>query len=229
MKKFDQELAALKGRIVEMGDLAQSMIDLAVKALLDRKAEISQELLAKEDRLDRLQLDVDNEVVRLLTVYSPVAVHLRFILMVSRINAELERIGDQAVNLCEYVDLLRSHGGEAALLELPKMAKIVRGMIGDAMQAFCQDDSKKAEEILATDNLVDTLNDQVVRDLLASPPDVTTALALILVGRSLERVGDQASNIGAEVIYIVKGADIRHSAVAHGNASSGGPTDSRPR
>src|SRR5215211_3367668 len=130
MKRFDQELAALKRRVVEMGDLAESMIDSSMKALTSRDDESFQAVLAQEDRLDQMQVAIDNEAVRLLTVYSPVAGDLRFILMVSRINTELERMGDHAVNMCEEIQLMAGAASEVPA-EIPKMGKTARGMVRD--------------------------------------------------------------------------------------------------
>ena len=209
MKRFDQELAALKRRVVEMGDLAESMIDMSMKALTAREDESFQAVLAQEERLDQMQVAIDNEAVRLLTVYSPVAGDLRFILMVSRINTELERMGDHAVNMCEEIQLMADAGSEIPA-EIPKMGKTARGMVRDALQAFYLADSAKAEKVIATDDLVDTLNDQVVRQVLAKRGDISTSLAMILFAKSLERIADQATNICEEVIYMVRGADVRH-------------------
>jgi phosphate transport system protein len=209
MKRFDQELAALKRRVVEMGDLAESMIDLSMKALTSRDDESFQAVLAQEDRLDQMQVAIDNEAVRLLTVYSPVAGDLRFILMVSRINTELERMGDHAVNMCEEIQLMAESASDVPA-EIPKMGKTARGMVRDALQAFYLADSSKAEAVIATDDLVDTLNDQVVRQVLGKRGDISTSLAMILFAKSLERIADQATNICEEVIYMVRGADVRH-------------------
>jgi phosphate transport system protein len=177
-------------------------------------------VLTCEEQLDQMQIEVDREAIRLLTVYGPVATDLRFVLMVARINSELERVGDQAVNMCEDLQLMASKTNAAPLPEILKMSKLVAGMVRDAMAAFIQEDVRKAEEVLATDDVVDALNDQIVRELLsdqvvrdaiAEPkPDITDSLALILISRSLERIADQATNICEEVIYMIKGADIRH-------------------
>lgn len=219
MKKFEQDLAALRKRIVDMGTLARSMVDLAIQGLEDQDAEVYQKVLTCEEQIDQMQLDVDREAIRLLTVYGPVANDLRFVLMVARINSELERIGDQAVNMCEDVQLMAAKTKAAPLPEIHKMAKLVSAMVRDSMSAFVQEDIKKAEEVLATDDIVDALNDQIVRELLSDqvvrdaitgPADIADSLALILLSRSLERIADQATNICEEVIYMVKGADVRH-------------------
>jgi phosphate transport system protein len=223
MKKFDQELASLKRRVVDMGDLAESMIDLAMQGLADRKVEVFQKVLALEDQLDQMQVEIDNEANRLLTVYGPVAGDLRFILMVSRINSELERMGDHAVNMCEEIQLLISDPDADVPDQLHKMAKLARNMVRGSLQAFYTADSTKAHEILAADDLVDALNDQVVRELLAGAKDITASLALILLAKSLERIADQSTNICEEVIYMIQGADIRHTGLGHERAAESAP------
>ncbi len=219
MHRFEQELAELKRRVVAMGELAESMVEWAVAALGDPQSDIYRQVLTAEEQVDQMQLDIDREVIRLLTIYGPVATDLRFVLMVSRITMEIERIGDQAVNMCEDLQLMVSKTGAKMPPEIHKMARLVEGMVRDALLAFQQRDTRLAVEVVATDDLVDALNDQVVRELLSEkmmrqaiggPSDVAEALALILIARSLERIADQATNIGEEVVYLVKGDDIRH-------------------
>jgi phosphate transport system protein len=219
MKKFESELAALRQKLVEMGDLARQMVDLATKAVATPQTEVYHQVLTCEERLDQMQLDIDREAIRLLTVYGPVASDLRVVLMITRINSELERVGDQAINMCEDVQLMHEKTDAQVAPDLLKMARLVAGMVRDAMTAFMQEDIRKAEEVLATDDLVDALNDQIVRELLSDqivreaitgPLDIADKLGLILISRSLERIADQATNICEEVIYMIKGADVRH-------------------
>ncbi len=214
MKKFQRELTDLKRQVVDMGDVAQTMIAEAVKALVERDSSYIKEVFTGEEKLDRYQVAVDNEAIRLITVYSPVAADLRFLLMVARINTELERMGDQAVNMCEYVELLLTEPELKPLVDLPRMAELARGMVDDALQAFLTRDSEKAKDTLKTDDVVDALNDQIFRELLTyamgKPENLTRCMALILVSRSLERIADHATNICEEVVYMVKGEDIRH-------------------
>jgi phosphate transport system protein len=225
MKKFEHELASLRKRIVDMGTLARQMVDSAIEALDHPDTDVYQKVLVAEEQLDQMQLDIDREAIRLLTVYSPVANDLRFVLMVARINSELERIGDHAVNMCEDLQLIAGKTKSSPLPEVHKMSKLVSGMVRDSLAAFVQEDIKKAEEVLATDDVVDALNDQIVRELLSDqivrhaisadegPADITDRLGLILLSRSLERIADQATNVCEEVIYMVKGADVRHKHV----------------
>jgi phosphate transport system protein len=219
MKKFDKELASLRNRVVEMGKLTQSMVEMAITAMADLDA-VYQKVLDAEDRLDQMELEIDHEAVRLLTVYSPVAADLRFVLSVSHVNNALERVGDQAVGLCHTIDFSGKHlaaGGEA-LPKLKQMGEIVRGMIRDAILAFVGEDAALAEKTIGQDDAVDSINDQIMREVLGggrqesgAQRDIPGALTQILIARSLERFGDQATNICEEVIYMVQGADVRHS------------------
>lgn len=220
MKKFDHELTRLRQRVIEMGNLTELMVSSAIDVVFDaHNSEKIASVLNNEEHLDQMQLEIDKEAIRLLTVYGPVATDLRFILSVSRINLELERIGDHATNICENVQLMISKVEVAPLSEVQKMAEVVRSMVHDALDAFLQSDHRKAQSVIAQDDLVDALNDQIieellsddlVRKILAGPKDIVGALAQILIARSLERIADQATNISEEIVYIVKGDDIRH-------------------
>ena len=220
MKKFDQELATLKQRVVDMGELAESMVTRATRLLSNpHQEQLQQEVREREERLDQMQLDIDHEAIRLLTIYGPVAGNLRFIMSVSRITAELERMGDHAVNMCETVRLMVSKAETVLFSEVRNMARAVGGMVHDALAAFHQEDSKLAQTTMAVDDLVDALNDEILRELLSDeivrealtgPADIASALGQMLIARSLERIADQATNVCEEIVYMVKGADIRH-------------------
>ena len=214
MKKFEQELASLKQRLMEMGGLAEWMVASASNALLERDRAIITQVLAAEEKLDGFQIEIDSEAIRLITIYTPVAKDLRFLLMVVRINTELERIGDQAVNNCEYVEMFLSDPPPQPLSDLSRMTDITCGMVHDALHAFDREDLQKAQQVLKLDDAVDALNALTFRDLLndrRDDPDILRrSMSLILLARSLERIADHATNICEEVIYVVEGEDIRH-------------------
>lgn len=213
-RKFDEELASLKSRIVSMGAVAESMIRTSMQSLVDRNASLIDAVLANEDRLDRFQIDIDNEAIRLMAIRSPVAQDLRFILMVARINTELERIGDLCVNLCESIQLLLGEPPLKPLVDLPKMAETAERMVQQSLQALLEGSTDKALQVIKIDDEVDALNDQIFRELLTymltDPRNITRALSFILMARNLERIADHATNIAEEVVYLVKGEDIRH-------------------
>ena len=220
MKKFEHDLDKLRQRVLEMGDLTKVMVNQAIDVIFDpHNQELFDRILQEEERLDQMQVDIDQEAVRMMTIYSPVASDLRFLLSVTRINTELERIGDNATNMCEAVQLMVSKSVVPPLPELKKMASVVREMVSDAIGAFVHHDINKAQATIAHDDMVDALNDQIIGELLddqtvqkalSAHHDISGALAQLLIARALERIGDQATNISEEVVYWVKGLDIRH-------------------
>jgi len=213
MKKFEQELNALKHRVMERGKATEEMVVRSTAALIDQDTSAMEKVLAAEALLDRFQLEIDGEAVRLITIYTPIAKDLRFLLMVARINAELERIGDQAVNNCEYVQTLKA-ASEVTMRDIARMSEITRGMVRGALDAFDQEDIDKAQAVLTSDDEVDQLYYQTFSDLLEDTADdadrLSRSMNLILVARSLERIADHATNICEEVIYMVNSEDIRH-------------------
>ena len=214
MRKFELELDSLKNRLLEMGQVAERMVARASEALIQRDRKIVADVLAGEERLDRFQVEIDGEAVRLITVYTPTAKDLRFLLMVVRINTEIERIGDQAVNNCEYVEMFLSNPPARPLHDLSRMTDIACEMVHGALAAFASEDVDMARRVVALDDQVDALNRQTFTDLLADsaddPDTVKRSMSLILLARSLERIADHAENICEEVVFLVKGEDIRH-------------------
>jgi phosphate transport system protein len=166
--------------------------------------------------VDRLQIEIDGEAVRLITIYTPTAKDLRFLLMVVRINTELERIGDQAVNNCEYVEMFMSNPPARPFDDLTRMTDITVNMVHGALEAFDREDVQTAKQILQLDDSVDALNALTFHHLVSQPSDdpelLKKSMSLILLARSLERIADHATNICEEVVYLVKGEDIRHQA-----------------
>jgi phosphate transport system protein len=219
MKKFDSDLAAIHNRMVEMAELAKTMVTLAAAAVKDRTRNVRDEIAAHETRLDQMQTEIDRDAVRMLTVYGPVATELRDILVTNHVTAQLERMGDQAVNICESLELMRTEPEQKVLPELRKMADLVCEMVGDALASYFDRDPVKAESTRTHDDLVDALNAQVIKKLLSDElleqvlkgtREIADALAQILIARHLERIADQAVNICKQVIYLVSGDDVRH-------------------
>ena len=220
MKKLTNELEDLRSQVSVMGSLTEAMLDHVSKAIQGTcHVNFYDEVIESEDRLDQMQLDVDGEAVRILTVYAPVASDLRFVLSVTRVSAELERIGDQAKNICGSIQLMNNKGIAHPIPLVKKMAEEVSGMVRGAMDAFVKDDSRAAKTIISSDDMIDAMNDQIIDELLSDDVvrqgmehrvDLAATMAQILLSRSLERIGDQATNICEEVVYMVKGDDIRH-------------------
>jgi phosphate transport system protein len=214
MTKLAEQLESVKRHLTEMGDTVESMLAWSAEGLVDRHSECVRQIIANEPTIDQFQIQIDSEVIRLMTIYSPIARDLRFLLMVARINSELERIGDQALNNCEYFLQLPSDPQPKPLADLSKMSDIGREMLRDALIAFKHDDLGLAQQVCQRDDEVDALYVQTFRDLLTQQnvdPDILNeSMTLILLARSLERIADHATNISEEVVYLVKGEDIRH-------------------
>lgn len=213
-RHFDQELSSLKQQLKEMANIVEEMIFKAVQGLKDRKEEILKEVFEKEKKVNLMQVTIDDVALKLIALYQPAASDLRFLVTGIKINSDLERIGDQAVNISERaVDLLKEPPLKP-LIDLPRMAEVAQKMVQDSIEAFLNRDSKLAQEICQRDDIVDNINTQIFRELVTYMiQDVRTiqkALDLLLVSRHLERIADHATNIGEEVFYIVEGKDIRH-------------------
>jgi phosphate transport system protein len=213
-RQFDRELHDLKKRLLHMAALAEEMIDRAITELMDRDEKPTQEVVRAEEEVNRLQIEIDEEALRLLATRQPVASDLRFIVAATKINGELERIGDLVVNITENVHVLAGHPPLKPLLDIPRMADLARQMVRESIDAFIKGDVLLAQAVIMTDDQVDALKDQVLRELLtymmSDPRSIERALALILVARHLERIGDHATNIAEDVIYLIQGRDVRH-------------------
>jgi phosphate transport system protein len=214
-KQFDEDLKELKGKLLAMGGNAEQMVHKAITALVDRNERLLDEIRHLEEGMDGFQTEIDEETIRLIGIYTPVASDLRLLLMVTRINAELERIGDQAFNILKvFEDLLREEPLKP-LVDLPRMANTVRNMLRQALDAFAEGSDEAAVSVVALDDEVDKLYDQIFRELvtymLSDPGSINRALGLILVSRAFERIGDHAVNIAEDVVYVVRGEDIRHT------------------
>jgi len=214
-RHFDEQLQELLQRLVTMGRTAEAMVHAAVRMLIDRSEASGAEIDAKEREVNALQMEIDDRAVKLTALQQPVAADVRTLFMAARISSELERIADQAVNVRQNARFLIAAPPLKPLVDIPLMAEIAEGMVRDGLEALVRHDTAIAQRILDEDEKrVDAFKDQIFRELLtymmADPATIQRALALILISRNLERVGDHATNIAEEVIYLVKGRDIRH-------------------
>ena len=213
-RHFEDQMQELKARLVHMGARAESMIERAVKSLLERDAGRHPEVFKNEEQVNELHIEVDERVINLLALQHPVAADLRLVVMCSKIAGELERIGDQAVNICQNTQELLRYPPLRPLIDIPHMAEIARRMLRESLDAFVRQDAVLAAKVLNDDDEVDAYKNQIFRELLtymmSDPGTIPRALALILISRNLERVGDHATNIAEEVIYLAQGRDVRH-------------------
>jgi len=211
---FEEELQALKNRLLSMGALVEERVHSAVHALIERRLDAAERIIASDQDVNDLQIEIDERCLRLLALQQPMASDLRLITAAMKINADLERIGDQAVNIGEQAVRVLAHPPLKPLIDLPRMAEIAEKMTRESLDAFVRKDAKLARAILARDDEVDQLKDQVFRVLLtymmADPGTIERALGLILISRHLERIADHATNIAEDVIFVVEAKDVRH-------------------
>ena len=215
-RHFETELQALKNRLLGMGALVEERVHLAMQALMERRVEAAEAIVAGDAEVNELQIEIDDRCLKLLALQNPMASDLRLITAAMKINADLERIGDQAVNIAENAVKVAAAPPLRPIIDLPRMAELAEGMTRDALDAFVRRDSELARDILARDDEVDQLKDQIFRVLLthmmADPGTIERALGLILVSRNLERIADHATNIAEDVIFMVSAQDVRHHA-----------------
>ncbi len=214
---FEAELQALRNQLLRMGGLVEERVHRAVRSLIARREEEARRIIATDAEVNDLQMDIDDRCLRLLATQAPLAGDLRLITSAMKINADLERVGDQAVNIAENALTLIPQPPVKPLIDIPRMAEAAEGMIRDALDAFVKKDAALARDVLGRDDEVDELKDQVFRELLtymmADPGTIQRALALILLSRNLERVADHATNIAEDVIFIAEARDVRHHAL----------------
>ena len=213
-RHFDEELKELKEKLLRMSSLVEEAINFSIKALTDRKSELAEQVIKSDDGINMLEIEIDELSLKLLALRQPQAGDLRFITSIMKINSDLERMGDLAVNIAERTIELLKFPLLKPLIDIPRMAEIAQGMVKDSLDAFVNRDSKLARSVCERDDKMDNLNDQIFRELLTymlqDPKTIERAVDLILVGRNLERIADHATNICEDVIYMVDGKIIKH-------------------
>ncbi len=213
-RHFDEELIQLKQKLLQMGDMAQRMIGLAIQSLVERKESYAQEVFALEEKVNHAEIEIEEEVLKLLALRQPAAKDLRLLTAILKINNDLERVADQAVNISETSIYLMKEAPLKPLIDIPHMATLAQKMIKSSLEAFVRHDPGLAQEVCGDDDEVDRINDQIFRELLTymmqDPKSITRAVDLILVSRNLERIADHATNISEDVIFIEQGKNIKH-------------------
>ena len=216
-RHFERDLEELKERLLWMGSLAERAVHQSVHSVLDADEKLAQIVLKEENAINELQIEIDDRVVQLLALQQLMATDLRFVLAIARINNDLERMGDQAVNIAHSATRIVRHPRVKPYVDLPRMSEVAEEMVRDALNAVVRRDVDLAQKVLAMDDQVDHFRDQIFRELLTymmgDSSVVFPAFELILVAKNLERIGDHATNIAEDVIYIVQGQDVRHPTV----------------
>jgi phosphate transport system protein len=216
-RHFESQLQELKERLLFMGSLVERAIALSIEGLKNRDEKAATEVIVKlEPQINQLQIDIDDKALQLLALQQPMAVDLRTITSAIKINSDLERMGDKAANIAERVLSIITQPDQPLLVDIPKMANTAQKMLKDVLDAFIQQDEEKSREILIRDDEVDRLRDQIFGELIAyminTPHRVQYALDMLLISRGLERIGDHATNIAEDIIYMIQGRDVRHHA-----------------
>lgn len=214
MRHFEERLNELRLRLLEMGGLVESAVHLSVQALIEANAELARRVLAGEPRINELEIQNDDLSTGLLALEQPVASDLRFITAAIKINSNLERIGDKAANIAERSMALVSEPAVTSLVDIARLGRLVEPMVHQALDAFVRRDSALARAVLASDDAVDDMRDhisaEVVQRLEAEPRSARPWLDLLFITRSLERIGDHATNVAEDVVFMVEGVDVRH-------------------
>ncbi|MGB7025183.1 MAG: phosphate signaling complex protein PhoU [Candidatus Acidiferrales bacterium] len=215
-RHFEHDLEELKERLLWMAGLAERAVHQAVQAVFQKDEALATRVLEEEKAINEMQIEIDDRVMQLVALQQPMAVDLRFILSASRINNDLERIGDQAVNIAQSALRILRHPQVKPYVDLPRMSELAEGMVRDSLNALVHRDADLAKSVLIRDDEVDHLRDQIFRELLTYMMEnsavVFPAFELVLVTKNLERIGDHATNIAEDVIYMVAGRDVRHLA-----------------
>ena len=213
---FQEELEMLKTRLLEMGGLAEDRVGGAVDGLVRRDPGAVSRVLEGDAPINRLHIEIDNRCFKMLALHQPMAVDLRAIVSAVKINTDLERVGDLAINIAEAVRRYMRHPPVKKLIDIPRMATLAQSMLRDALDAYVRRDTALAQVVLDADDGLDALKTQVFRELLTymlqDPATIEPSLDLILISRHLERIGDHATNIAEDVIFMVLAKDVRHHA-----------------
>jgi phosphate transport system protein len=215
---FQKELQELKADLLKMAALVEEAISTAVQSLVKRDSDLGKKTFEGENQINKMEIDIEDRCLKLLALMHPMAADLRFVTSAMKIITDLERMGDQAVNIVERAVSLNQEPQLKPYLDIPKMAEIAQSMVKDVLDAFVNQDSRLARSVCERDDLVDGLNDQVFRELLtfmmSDSQTITRAIHLMIVCRCLERIADHATNIAEDVIFLVDARVIKHHADA---------------
>jgi len=217
MTVLETKLNELRDRLFVMAAIAEEMLAGSMKALVERDAGLARRIIEQDEpRVNRFEIDIEDAAIELIALYQPEATNLRTIAMVIKINNDLERIGDHAVNIAEAAQFLLDKPPVKPLVDTPKMAEAATQMLKDSLDAFCRKDVELARSVCERDSVVDSLKDHVNAELsqimAKDPATIERALKLMMIALNLERVADLATNIAEDAIYMAKGQVIKHRA-----------------
>jgi len=215
-RHFQHELESIKTTLIKMGSVVEENFDFAIQSVLEHNNSLAQHVIDTDSRVNSLEIEIDNSIIDLLALQQPVASDLRFIIAAQKINNDLERIGDHAVNIAESALTLLKYGKLESLLEIPKMSTVTKLMLRHALDSFILLDPNMARSVLETDDQIDELNrtmiNEVIELLKSEKRSVEIGLELIRISRNLERVADMTTNIAEEVIFHTQARVVKHHA-----------------
>ncbi|OGC25037.1 phosphate transport system regulatory protein PhoU [candidate division WOR-1 bacterium RIFOXYB2_FULL_42_35] len=214
---FDKEMAELKDMILKMGVMVQGLIHNSIESLKQRNLDLAEQVIKEDKIVDQLELEIDEKCIELIALRQPEASDLRYIMTGTRIVTDLERIGDLAEDIAQRTKVLDGQPFPKPLIDIPKMAKLAQDAVAQVLEAFINRDSNKAKAVWEKEKEIDKLRDQVHDELVElmskDASTVPTAIPLLLVSRHLERIGDHATNIAEDVIYMVEARVVKHGGV----------------
>jgi phosphate transport system protein len=216
MKRFfDAELEAFRSRLLQMGERAQELTRLAIRALVEADLKLSDQVIAADDEIDRLEVQIDDEAISYMTLRGPVASELRVVIVGMKASHDLERVGDEATSIARRARRLAIEPRLELYSDIQRMANIALEMLRDALDCFILEDEQKALAVCRRDPEVDNMNRMVYRRLtsymIERPDTIARSIELMFISKSIERIADHATNIAEEMIYLAKGKDVRHT------------------
>jgi phosphate transport system protein len=213
-KHFDRELEKLKKKILSLGALVEERVYLTIKAIEEKDSDLATKIIQLDYEIDEKEVEVEEDCLKILALYQPVAIDLRFIVAVIKINNDLERIGDEAVNIAERIQSMAKHLNSSFNFDYTEMAEIAAAMLKQSLDALVNLDIDMAFKVITMDDEVDGIQSkaysQIKKAMREHPAEMTYLINLYLISRHLERVADHATNIAEEVIYLIEGEIIRH-------------------
>jgi phosphate transport system protein len=214
VRHFEQELEQLKGKLLEMSALVESAIYRSIQGVVEKNQELAEQVLNNEARINQLEIEVDDMAISLLALQAPLAADLRLVTAAIKINNDLERMGDLSVNIAQSALALMKEPMIRPLIDIPHIAGLAQGMVRKALDAFVNRDPEMARSVLASDDAVDNMRTASYHELISfmekNPQQISQALYLLSTVRNLERIADHATNIAEDVLFLVKGIDVRH-------------------
>jgi phosphate transport system protein len=220
VRHFFEELKDLQGKLLEMSALVEAAIQRSIAAVLQKDSNAAAEVLRNEARINQIEIEIDDYAVKLLALQQPMASDLRLIVAALKINTDLERMGDLAVNISERAQSLMEQPVIKPMIDMQHIAGLVESMVRKSLDAFVTRDSELARSVLASDDAVDNLRTANYHELVSfmekDPHNIKAALDLLAISRNLERIADHSTNIAEDVLFLVKGVDVRHHAEARG-------------